>query len=384
MKAIQLPTAARSLLLPVVFLCAFVYPAHGGGSAEGEGTSVKVEYSPDYNSKQVKARSDELQGTVVTCSFDEEISPFENCIFSCSFNLAWNRLSELLPEHEVEVRPSTPLADYLNKREFTEEVLSESAYLADAALIQPGTAEKVIAGFNDRLRAKFKDPLLLELDPDLVNLENPLELIAFAYFEKCLEFVVPFEGGHTLTFRSGDRSNEVVAFGFAGEKGNSGRGSIEYLSGGHPAREFVVSLETKEPKDELILALIEPRETLRDTYGKVMGLLSSKSAYPLSNAAVMLVPKMNFQVEHDYRDLLKKTIVTGSDTFTIAQAKNVTRFVLDEFGARVKSLSSIAAVKSIPLELVFDRPFMIIMKEKQSPLPYFAVWVGNAELLSRR
>jgi hypothetical protein len=35
-------------------------------------------------------------------------------------------LSELLPEHRVEVRLSTPLADCLNKREFTEEVLSES------------------------------------------------------------------------------------------------------------------------------------------------------------------------------------------------------------------------------------------------------------------
>jgi len=52
--------------------------------------------------------------------------------------------------------------------------------------------------------------------------------------------------------------------------------------------------------------------------------------------------------------------------------------------AQVKALSTVMGMKGVPLALVFDRPFMIIMKEKRSPLPYLAIWVGNGELLSPR
>jgi hypothetical protein len=31
--------------------------------------------------------------------------------------------------------------------------------------------------------------------------------------------------------------------------------------------------------------------------------------------------------------------------------------------------------------MVFDKPFLILMQRADSKLPYFALWIGNTELL---
>jgi hypothetical protein len=33
-------------------------------------------------------------------------------------------------------------------------------------------------------------------------------------------------------------------------------------------------------------------------------------------------------------------------------------------------------------QMIFDRPFLILMKQTKSDKPYFALWVGNASLLA--
>lgn len=34
-----------------------------------------------------------------------------------------------------------------------------------------------------------------------------------------------------------------------------------------------------------------------------------------------------------------------------------------------------------PKKLIFDRPFLLYLKEKDGKYPYFALWVDNPELL---
>jgi hypothetical protein len=34
-----------------------------------------------------------------------------------------------------------------------------------------------------------------------------------------------------------------------------------------------------------------------------------------------------------------------------------------------------------PRHLIFNKPFLILMKRADAPQPYFAMWVGNASLL---
>jgi hypothetical protein len=62
------------------------------------------------------------------------------------------------------------------------------------------------------------------------------------------------------------------------------------------------------------------------------------------------------------------------------------RFQMNEKGVVLRSEAEVhfgcAAMAPMPEHImVFDRPFMVMMLKKDAPLPYFALWVDNAELL---
>jgi hypothetical protein len=60
---------------------------------------------------------------------------------------------------------------------------------------------------------------------------------------------------------------------------------------------------------------------------------------------------------------------------------------LSEKGVVLKSSSSLlvtlgrGAFEHVPINMIFDKPFLIYLKEKEGKYPYFAMWVNNAELL---
>jgi hypothetical protein len=63
------------------------------------------------------------------------------------------------------------------------------------------------------------------------------------------------------------------------------------------------------------------------------------------------------------------------------------RFQLNEKGAILKSEAEITMRATMVFErpephiMVFDKPFLILIKQTNSEHPYFALWVGNASLL---
>ena len=72
--------------------------------------------------------------------------------------------------------------------------------------------------------------------------------------------------------------------------------------------------------------------------------------------------------------------------YFIADAVQFIKFILNEEGAKLRSEMAIFAKRCIsfsekkPRQFIFDKPFLIYLKEKDSPL-YFAAWVANTEIL---
>jgi hypothetical protein len=61
-------------------------------------------------------------------------------------------------------------------------------------------------------------------------------------------------------------------------------------------------------------------------------------------------------------------------------AAQQTRFRLDERGAALESEAG-AAAAIVDTNLVFDKPFLVMIQRTGASGPYFALWVANAELL---
>jgi serine protease inhibitor len=76
-----------------------------------------------------------------------------------------------------------------------------------------------------------------------------------------------------------------------------------------------------------------------------------------------------------------------ADDLTLLLALQNIRFQMDEKGVRLQSEAHMSFGCSAPYnprpkhEMIFDKPFLIMMMRKDATLPYFALWVANPELL---
>jgi hypothetical protein len=74
--------------------------------------------------------------------------------------------------------------------------------------------------------------------------------------------------------------------------------------------------------------------------------------------------------------------------YYIAYAVQFIKFLLNEEGAKLRSEMAIISRKCYvsyeekPRQFIFDKPFLIYLKEEKKA-PYFAAWVGNTEILKK-
>jgi hypothetical protein len=106
----------------------------------------------------------------------------------------------------------------------------------------------------------------------------------------------------------------------------------------------------------------------------------------------LAIPKLNFDLQGDFKQLEGLTLEPSPSAhvkkLVTTEVKQLVRFQLNEKGAILKSEATIVMAASAMLEnppprhiMIFDKPFLILMKRTDSPHPYFALWVGNASLL---
>lgn len=171
--------------------------------------------------------------------------------------------------------------------------------------------------------------------------------------------------------------------------------------------EFGMLVDHPRITDDIILAKVRPQPTLLETVQSVLARCSEEGREKaLMEAAaagrdaherlsprlnqgseVLRIPKIDLEVLHRYSELVNKQLLNqGCQDYFIAEALQAIKFRLDEKGA---DLSSEAAIEMTlgyvvqPRRFVFDRPFLLCLKERESQVPYLAVWVDNSEFLVR-
>jgi hypothetical protein len=211
--------------------------------------------------------------------------------------------------------------------------------------------------------------------------------VAYSYLFKNLEFEKPFERiSRALPF--GDE--RVSAFGM--DESTIGHEEmlpqvtiLDYQS----RDDFVIELKTKSPSDRLILAKINPCQTLEETIRQV-GERARFKGCPAQHGDVLAVPKLNFDLTRSHRELqgrLKLKNPRLPKDLSIVKAMQNICFQMDEKGVRLRSEASISIGCGSPGHpppqhtMIFDKPFLIVMRRQDAAGPYFALWVGNAELL---
>lgn len=114
--------------------------------------------------------------------------------------------------------------------------------------------------------------------------------------------------------------------------------------------------------------------------------------YYYSEEDIVIIPKFNFNIETNYTNLEGNGFSSNKQNFQIETAWQRTAFILDESGAEIESEAEIEVAteameeeyeKPKPKKMIFDKPFLILLKRTDSKNPYFGLWTANTELMTK-
>lgn len=220
-------------------------------------------------------------------------------------------------------------------------------------------------------------------------------ITAKAYFRKSLPFELAldrYESG--LSFLG----STVDAFGFYGYNESTGIGYY------NTDDDFALKLYPKDYEHEIVLMKTDfsGAQTLAD----VVELYNSKTEtfnanrteknswrYYLQSDDFARIPIIEFNLEKNFSEIEGSVFIADKDLRRVAVFYQRNAFVLNEKGAEVESYAEITeeALEEPeenedlpePKALMFDKQYVIFLKRKDNPNPYFAMYVANTELMSK-
>jgi hypothetical protein len=320
----------------------------------------------------------------------DRIQAGRNYVYCATFQLAWDDFRQLVGDDpQVEGRPL--IATGLNGPAFPRSSLSPASYVARMGPVSAGIHDTILA----EMREKFPGVTPTFRDPD-----RPSDFLAYAFLQKNLPFAARFDRiSEPLVFHAAAGDTKVKCFGFKELKSASSdpaklKDQVDVLHY-ESDEEFVLRLKPKT--DEIVLAKLRPAATLSETLQTVqrlIGMPPKKVDRPsLEDKDKLLIPCLGFNGLRHYVELNGKRIENpGKEAWQIVDAKQSVRFLLNESGARLESDVQLYSdwnghtppPPPKPRMFVFDRPFLLYLKERTAEQPYLVIWVANAELMERR
>ncbi|HWC89939.1 MAG TPA: hypothetical protein VG433_09795 [Pirellulales bacterium] len=281
------------------------------------------------------------------------------------------------------------MATRLNEHHSDSFDLPPDSYLAMAGRTDQGIVGKIRTAMADR----FPNATL-----GVPDAPSGTALYIYSYLSRNLPFAEEFEISQPMKFDAGDGISHVPAFKATFNdhkaKDRAWRKQVAVLDYRNDD-DFVLRLNTTMTDDELILAKIKPEDTMAATLEAVeQRIKASGEKKPGDEASMpeagdhLQVPMISLGVERDYPEVTNHAFENPElRGLSIAEARQGIRFYLDQRGARFESRSTgtvtLSKMREKPRYFIFDRPFLIYMKQKDASAPYLAMWIGNAELLKK-
>ena len=336
-------------------------------------------------------RSEDLTQTMIVPTLDTPIPEGRSAIWCASFQVAWKQFESDVVRGPVRIRDADVAVERLNRSGVSGADLPPDSLFAAAGLVRDGIVGTIRRGMAERFPGVPPPEISAPADA----------AVAYAYLQSAIRFPIPFfENPSPFTFTdSAGTPTEVRSFGLRpGDHGGYDRlrEQVDVLFCDHAGPDggkvetFAVDLCKDSSPDQIILARIGRSGTLADALVDLRRRIaaSPSAGYQrrLGPNDTLLVPEMNWGVDHRFRELegRDKVLLDGPVAgLYLDTARQVIRFRLDRSGVRLASESTIQ-YKSSPRDFHFDRPYLIVMQKRGASHPYFVMWVEDAELLSRR
>ena len=333
----------------------------------------------------LKATAEKLQSTIVTPHLEAPLEEGRTILWCGTFQLVWNEVCKLIGE-DIHFSEDPPMVAVMNKKMFTAAQIDDASYVTMAGFVGEGILLKIPLA----LAAKFHGQASPHYLPDASLTPAPQDIVGYAYLFKHLEFATPFERlEEPLAFLG----TPVSAFGLGPYKPKHAAmyPQVSILRYEGPD-DFIIELKSKSKGDQLILAKVRPEKTLGETVASVTRQIVGVTPTQAQFGDMLAVPRFNFDLTRQFHEipghLVAKNPKVAKDLSVLDALQNI-RFQMDERGVRLRSESRMSfgcAAESLPEPahiMIFDKPFLVLLKRAEAAVPYFALWVGSPELLIR-
>ncbi|MHC4648261.1 MAG: hypothetical protein ACYTBJ_22605 [Planctomycetota bacterium] len=357
-------------------------PIVSGGCREREAAK-----GPD-SGKTYDGNSYGLNCTVIVPTVDSAMKEGSNVIWCSSFQIAWNELKDNIVGAPVQVAGAEEIAGRLNSARQSRADVPDGSYYAASGFARDG----IVQNIQKEMAGRFPTVPAPQFEAVM-----PDHIIAYSYLAANVKFKIPFfENREELLFKnSRGNATAVTSFGIRPEDDYAYRrlrGQVEILFLSHDPNsyrleEFGLDLCKFTKPNQIVLARIEPRDTLAETVAaleqKISQFPKEASFHEFGINDVLLIPNMFWRIMHHFAELEGKYLRNKSyEGYWIKEAVQMVQFKLDRSGAELASEAKLH-VAPIPNHFVFDEPFLIYIKKRGAHHPFFVMWVDNAELLAR-
>ena len=341
--------------------------------------------------------SEHLKATKVVPTLDAPIPNGMNVIWCASFQAAWKALEHDLAGGPVLLDGSPQTATSLNDAPDPRPFIPETSLYVATGWVKDGITNRIQQEIKRRFPRK-KAPTFRGITPD--------SLVTYCYLEANLVFPIPYyQSTEPLRFTNGaGGSTEVSSFGASTEDHRAyskllGQLRILFQKPGGQGKdpEFAIDLCTTSSPSQIVAARISPEPTLAATLArldrevaraaeldKTSRSYEEQRQHSLTPGDRLFVPDLHWFISHSFLELQGKTLDNQKlkgQRFDIAQQDIA--FFLHRKGAELKSeAKSYASSADAPRDFLFDRPFLLCMKKRNTDAPYFVMWIENAELLN--
>lgn len=331
--------------------------------------------------------------TTISPYLEANLDSINNTLYCASFQMAWSKMRHQVIKEDIRITDDPLTVRQLNRLLLGNDDVSSGSYVAEAGVLSQELIERINRGLREKFGEQGGESFKM---PQTAAGER--SIIAYAYLQKNLEFRTEFEKlTSPVLFQGNGSSTPVAAFGI--EKFTYSNHLHEKLQNQvaiydyRDDNDFVLSLTSKSVDDELILAKVTPGKNLLDTYQTVAKRIDTGKKTTIWENESLKMPKIDFDLSYSFPELEGKRLLNnGWEGWLIAKALQDTRFKLDEKGAVLKSRAFFMATKSEapapgnakPRMFIFDKPYLIYMKQKTGKYPYFVLWINNPELMLKK
>lgn len=166
---------------------------------------------------------------------------------------------------------------------------------------------------------------------------------------------------------------------------------------------FIIKLIPKDKEHEIILFKTEKNfNSIAEMTTEIeklteIGKIEKKNEkinwkYFYGEEDLVVIPKFSFNIETNFTTIEGSKFNADKRSFQVERAWQRTAFILDESGAEIESEAEIEVAiedfeeeyeKPKPKKMIFDKPFLILLKRTDNNKPYFGLWTTNTELMKK-